>query len=160
VTQTLLFARHGNTFGPGDKVVWVGRETDLPLVEKGREQALALATALQRRGWRPQAIYCAGLSRTRASAEIIASHLGVAEPIVDTRLDELDYGGWAARSNDEIIAADPSAAAAMAAWNQHDRWPERAGWRSDQGAVMAGLADFVAVVILGGSIFSRLSSSA
>ncbi len=27
----LLLARHGNTFNKGDKVVWVGAQTDLPL---------------------------------------------------------------------------------------------------------------------------------
>ena len=46
----ILFARHGNTFGPGDKVVWVGRETDLPLVEKGLAQAEAAGQALVRAG--------------------------------------------------------------------------------------------------------------
>ena len=38
----LLLARHGNTFDKGDKVVWVGARTDLPLTAKGREQARAL----------------------------------------------------------------------------------------------------------------------
>ncbi len=39
----ILFARHGNTFAPGDNVVCVGRETDLALVERGFEQARAVA---------------------------------------------------------------------------------------------------------------------
>ena len=42
----LLLARHGNTFNKGDKIVWVGARTDLPLTAKGREQALALGQAL------------------------------------------------------------------------------------------------------------------
>ena len=72
MSQQLLFARHGNTFGPGDKVVWVGRETDLPLVDKGLEQAAAAADALKRKGLIPDAIYCASLQRTRRFATIVA----------------------------------------------------------------------------------------
>ena len=43
----LLLARHGNTFEKGDKVVWVGARTDIPLTAKGRDQAAALAAGLQ-----------------------------------------------------------------------------------------------------------------
>jgi len=144
VSQSLLFARHGNTFGPGDKVVWVGRETDLPLVEKGLEQAAAAAEALRRKGLIPDAIYCASLQRTRRFATIVAETLGLAEPVVDPRLDELDYGSWAGRSNDEILAANPGAAAAMEAWNAGDAWPEGAGWVSEKRVVMAGLESYAA----------------
>lgn len=144
MTQQLLFARHGNTFAPGDKVVWVGRETDLPLVEKGLEQAAAAAEALRRTGLVPDAVYCASLQRTRRFAEIVADSLGLAEPVIDPRLDELDYGAWAGRSNDEILAADPAAAAAMEAWNEADSWPVLAGWVSERETVMAGLESFVA----------------
>jgi probable phosphoglycerate mutase len=144
VNQVLLFARHGNTFAPGDKAVWVGRETDLPLVASGLAQASALASALAEPGWRPDALYCASLKRTRRTAEIVAEILGLAAPLVDQRLDELDYGAWAGRSNDEIIGADPAAAAAMEAWNRRDQWPEQAGWVSRKDEVMAALADFAA----------------
>jgi probable phosphoglycerate mutase len=143
-SQSLIFARHGNTFGPGDKVVWVGRETDLPLVEKGLEQAAAAAEALRRKKLIPDAIYCASLKRTRRFAVIVADRLGLAEPMVDPRLDELDYGAWAGRSNDEILAADPAAATAMEAWNGGDVWPGKAGWVSERETVMAGLESFAA----------------
>lgn len=142
--QQLLFARHGNTFGPGDKVVWVGRETDLPLVEKGLEQAASAAEALKRKGLVPDAIYCASLQRTRRFAAIVAESLGLAEPVIDARLDELDYGAWAGRTNDEILAADPGAAASMEAWNGSDSWPEGAGWVSRRETVLAGLESFAA----------------
>lgn len=140
--QTLLFARHGNTFGPGDKVVWVGRETDLPLVEKGLEQAAAAAEALRRRDLVPDAIYCASLRRTRRFAEIVAETLGLPTPAIDHRLDELDYGAWAGRTNEEILAGDPSAAAAMEGWNAGDIWPEQAGWVSRRELVIDGLRSF------------------
>lgn len=141
-SQTFLFARHGNTFDPGDKVVWVGRETDLPLVEKGLQQAAAAAEAFRRKDLIPDIIYCASLRRTRRFAEIVAERLGLAAPRIDGRLDELDYGSWAGRSNDEILAADPSAAAAMEAWNSADIWPEQAGWVSQKAAVLDALRDF------------------
>jgi probable phosphoglycerate mutase len=144
MNQHLLFARHGNTFGPGDKVVWVGRETDLPLVEKGLEQAAAAAQALKRKGLIPDAIYCASLQRTRRFATIVAQTLGLAPPVIDPRLDELDYGAWAGRSNDEIQAADPNAAAAMEAWNGSDSWPHQAGWVSRPETVLAALESFAA----------------
>ena len=142
MSQTLLFARHGNTFGPGDKVVWVGRETDLPLVEKGLQQAASAAEALRRNELIPDAIYCASLRRTRRFAEIVAENLGLAAPVIDPRLDELDYGAWAGRSNDEILALDPSAAAAVEAWNTADSWPERAGWVSRRETVFDALRSF------------------
>ncbi len=140
--QTLLFARHGNTFGPGDKVVWVGRETDLPLVEKGLEQAANAAEALRRKDLIPDAIYCASLLRTRRFAEIVAEKLGLPAPVIDHRLDELDYGAWAGRSNDEILALDPTVSAAIEAWNAGDIWPANAGWVSRYEMVIAGLRSF------------------
>jgi probable phosphoglycerate mutase len=150
MSQHLLFARHGNTFGPGDKVVWVGRETDLPLVEKGLEQAAAAAEALRRKGLIPDAIYCASLQRTRRFALIVAESLGLPEPVIDSRLDELDYGSWAGRGNDEILAADPNAAAAMDAWNSSDMWPEGAGWVSRRATVMGALESFAAEILAPG----------
>ena len=146
----LLFARHGNTFAPGDKVVWVGRETDLPLVEKGLQQAAAAAEAFRRKRLIPDVIYCASLQRTRRFAEIVADVLQICAPVVDGRLDELDYGSWAGRSNDEILAADPGAAAAMEAWNAADVWPAQAGWVSERETVMAALADFAGDCLTGG----------
>jgi len=138
----ILFARHGNTFNPGDKVVWVGRETDLPLVEKGLAQAAAVACALRSADLIPDAIYAASLKRTRRFAEIIAETLGLGAPIIDSRLDELDYGRWAGRTNDEIAKDDPAALAAMDAWNRFDRWPETAGWVSRQADVQAAIGQF------------------
>jgi probable phosphoglycerate mutase len=146
----ILFARHGNTFAPGDRVVWVGRETDLPLVEKGLAQAVAVAEALGRAGLVPDAIFAASLARTRRSAEIVAETLGVAPPFVDDRLDELDYGRWAGRTSAEIEAEGPGMAEMAAAWNQADCWPEQAGWGSRKDEVMAALQAFVQDRLTGG----------
>jgi probable phosphoglycerate mutase len=140
----ILLARHGNTFGPGDKVVWVGRESDLPLVEKGLVQAAEVGEALGRHGLVPDAIYAASLRRTRRFAEIVAETLGLPEPVIDHRLDEVDYGRWGGRSSDEIAADGPGAVAAMEAWNVSDTWPAAGIWASGKGEILRAVADFVA----------------
>ena len=53
----LIIARHGNTFDPKDKVVWVGSRNDLPLVSKGVAQAHNLAKDLKNRELLPSKIF-------------------------------------------------------------------------------------------------------
>lgn len=138
----IFFVRHGNTFAPGEKPVWVGRETDLPLVEKGLAQAHAAAEAL--RSLPPARIFAASLKRTRRFAEIVADDLALAPPVIDPRLDEVDYGRWAGRSNEEIAAFGPDAVAAMEAWGRQDAWPDQAGWGSRRQEVMDAIQAFAA----------------
>jgi broad specificity phosphatase PhoE len=138
----ILFARHGNTFGPGDKVVWVGRGSDLALVERGVEQAHEVAAALAHAGLQPTSITSGTLKRTRGSAEIIAAELGVADRRIDDRLDEIDYGAWEAKSSEEIIAA--GGGAELEAWQQHDAWPVHAGWGSSREDLLGALAGLLA----------------
>ena len=138
----ILFARHGNTFGPGDRVVWVGRETDLPLVARGEEQAREAAGALERCGLVPGVIYSGTLKRTRGFAGIVAEALGGVQHIIDPRLDEVDYGSWAGKTSEEI-AAQPGGPAALEAWQKQDIWPETAGWGSSKAAVLADLGAFL-----------------
>jgi probable phosphoglycerate mutase len=146
----ILFARHGNTFNPGDKVVWVGRETDLPLVDKGLQQAVRAAEALRAAGLVPDAVYAASLSRTRRFAAIVCETLGLPDPAIDPRLDEVDYGRWAGRSNDEIAAGGVAAVAAMEAWNSRDVWPEGMGWTSRSADVLAAIRQFADEVLVEG----------
>jgi probable phosphoglycerate mutase len=146
----ILFARHGNTFDPGAKVVWVGRESDLPLVARGLAQAAELGRALGRCALVPDVIYAAGLQRTQRFAQIVAETLDLAEPVVDRRLDEVDYGRWAGRSNDEIADDGPAALAAMEAWNGRDVWPPEGFWNSGQAETLGALAAFAAERLVGG----------
>ncbi len=147
----ILFARHGNTFGPGDKVVWVGRETDLPLVEKGHQQARAFGEAMLRLKFRPDHILCASLKRTRAFAADVVQVLGdpAPQPVVDNRLDEIHYGRWAGLTSEEIGAASKDAAAQLEAWSAHDVWPTEAGWETTQAQLQAALAGFVQDLVSG-----------
>ncbi|PIO96255.1 histidine phosphatase family protein [Pleomorphomonas carboxyditropha] len=140
----LILVRHGNTFGPGDKVVWVGARTDLALVEKGREQASVVAAGLAAAGLRPSRIYAGPLRRTRQTAEIIAAAHGlVAGSIVLSEdLREIDYGSWEARSNDEIRAEVGDKT--IDDWQKRSIWPESCGWQPDETDVIAGWQRLIA----------------
>ncbi len=141
----LILCRHGNTFGPGDRVVWVGREDDLDLVPAGEAQARAVAAALAARGLRPDRVVAGALRRTRRFAEIIVEALALdLAPEIDPRLNEIAYGDWAGRTTEEIVAADPAAAAMIRDWNEADVWPAGAGWATREADVRRAVAEFLA----------------
>jgi len=89
---------------------------DPPLNERGREQAHALATALDR-GPTPELVITSPLLRAQQTAAQITAAAGT--PVrIDERLIELDYGEWDQRLLRDIPAdvgarwrADPSFAA-------------------------------------------------
>lgn len=134
----LILVRHGNTFGPADKVVWVGARTDLDLVEKGREQAAAVAAGLKTAGLRPCRIYAGPLKRTRQTAEIISADQGLAADkiVISDDLREIDYGSWEARSNDEIRAEVGDQV--IEDWQKRSVWPEGFGWQPGEAGVING----------------------
>ena len=89
--RTLIIARHGNTFRPGETPTRVGARTDLPLVEEERARGIGLY--LKKRGIIPARILAAPLQRTRRTAELAAEALGNPCPVqVENRLVEIDYG--------------------------------------------------------------------
>ncbi len=120
----LLLVRHGNTFGPGDPVVWVGRREDLPLVESGRAQARALGAALVDANWQPTAVLGGELKRQREHLELAAP--GGQPILVRPELNELDYGAWGGLSTDEIEAR--FGRAELDAWNERSVVPAGAEW--------------------------------
>ncbi|WP_417498195.1 histidine phosphatase family protein [Maricaulis sp.] len=132
----VLLARHGNTFGPGDKVVWVGAKEDLPLVPRGEEQAAALGNALREAQLTPERIITGPLQRTRRAAELVAVLSGFHGKIeIDERLREIDYGSWGGKSCDEIIAE--FGADAHRTWNEEHRRPEGVDWTPDEATLRA-----------------------
>ncbi|HAQ33960.1 MAG: histidine phosphatase family protein [Maricaulis sp.] len=132
----LILARHGNTFGPGDKIVWVGAKEDLPLVDKGEAQARDLGKALVRAGVKPDRIVTGPLRRTRRAADLVAEFTGFSGAIeIDARLKEIDYGPWGGKSDDEIIAAYGEAA--LADWRDRHVVPAGAGWSPSPGTLKA-----------------------
>jgi probable phosphoglycerate mutase len=123
----LLLARHGNTFEAGGRVVWVGARTDLPLTAKGREQAQALAAALQAVKPRIERVISGPLKRTCEHAEIVAHSLGLEVAVtIDERLREIDYGLWEGKSSEEIraLGGEPE----LRAWNERGEWPRSPQW--------------------------------
>ena len=144
----IIFGRHGNTFGPDDKVVWVGRETDLPLVDKGWQQARSFGSALLRIGMVPDRVFTASLQRTRGFAEAMGEvQMRWRKPEIDKRLDEIDYGAWAGKSTEEIEAV-PGGRTAIESWTKHDQFPTDAGWVSTEAEILGNIRSFVEEVIL------------
>ena len=110
----IVLVRHGQT-EPNRAGRLLGR-ADPPLNERGREQAHALATALDR-GPTPELVITSPLLRAQQTAAQITAAAGT--PLrIDERLIELDYGEWDQRLLRDIPAdvgarwrADPSFAA-------------------------------------------------
>ncbi|ODA93313.1 hypothetical protein BFX40_10815 [Mesorhizobium sp. SEMIA 3007] len=138
----LILSRHGNTFGPGDKIAWVGRRTDLALTAEGCRQAQHLGNALCQSGVMLGGLYCGPLLRTRQYANIIVERIGVAPvPIVDSRLAEIDYGAWEGLSSQEIIAQFGKEE--LEAWERSGAWPESPGWSPSEPTLAHGVTTFV-----------------
>ena len=121
----LILCRHGNTFVPGDKIIWAGARTDLPLVEKGLLQAKDIGNALVAQGIIPARIYTGSLLRTIQTAQLIAGITGTPDVEIAEELKEIDYGLWEGRSNDDIRR--DYGAALLDAWQQNSQWPGGAG---------------------------------
>ena len=100
----ILLARHGETDHnvlPQRVQGWI----DIPLNDRGRQQAHELAAAAPRD---LAAVYSSHLVRARETAEIVAADLGLAV-VVDERLAESHRGTWEGRLMDEIAREEPEA---------------------------------------------------
>ena len=103
--SVLLIARHGET--EWNRVGrWQGR-TDIPLSERGRAQALALAASL--RGRAIAAVHTSDLLRASETATIIARELGVPPPGLDARLRERGFGCFEGFTREECAEHHPEA---------------------------------------------------
>lgn len=139
----LLIARHGNTFTQEMIPVFVGSANDMPLVDEGERQASRFSQFCKMRGLVPAAVYCGPLLRTRRFAEIVCQELGLpCVPVMDERLNELDYGGWSGKTNEQVVAEFGEAA--LKQWNDHGVWPADSNWGAAPEAVIADLNSYVA----------------
>jgi broad specificity phosphatase PhoE len=120
----VLLVRHGNTFAPGDKVIWVGAKTDLPLVPSGKTQAEVLGKRLHELGVRPDRVLAGPLKRTVEHAQIAVPEV---QANILQELREINYGRWEAKSSDEIRAAGDGEL--LEGWDKRSVWPEEAGWQ-------------------------------
>lgn len=112
--KTLIIARHGNTFRPGETPTRVGAHTDLPLVEE--ERARGIGRYLAGKGLVPGRILAAPLQRTLGTAELAAHELGNPCPVQpDARFIEVDYGPDENKTEPEVMARLGRVAAGAAA---------------------------------------------
>lgn len=145
----LYFARHGDTFAPGQKVVWAGSKNDLPLAPRGLEQAHALGAAFTRCGIAPRRVLSGPLERTRMFAKLVLETMGSSVvPTIDPRLDEIDYGLWSGLSNSEVI--ERFGKRELELWNALSIWPKEAGWGSSEATVRGEVHALVNELVAGG----------
>jgi broad specificity phosphatase PhoE len=81
---------------------------DAALLPEGRTQAWLAANRL--RDFAPSAVYSSDARRARETGEIIAAACQI--PLeVNAALGEIDFGRWAGRTYEDVVAADPAARA-------------------------------------------------
>jgi broad specificity phosphatase PhoE len=102
---TVYLARHGQS--DWNAANRFQGHSDRPLTELGRRQAEALAEELESQA--PlSAIYSSSLRRALETASIIGARVGL-EPLPVDDLREVDVGGWAGLSRDDVEARFPDA---------------------------------------------------
>jgi probable phosphoglycerate mutase len=101
---TILLARHGETDWNRDRRVQ--GHTDVPLNETGRQQASALATALENEPL--DAVYSSDLERARETARIVAEPRGLQVEVADG-LREKHFGSWEGLTDEEVLRRFPDA---------------------------------------------------
>lgn len=131
-----FIVRHGNTFGPGEPPRRIGARTDLPLVESGRVQALALRDHFTGQGIVLASVLVSPLLRTRETAALIAPGLAI-EPT--DWLREIDHGPDEGRTEGEVVAR--IGADALARWDAHAEPPP--GWNVDAEARLSAWRGFL-----------------
>ncbi|MCE7887152.1 MAG: histidine phosphatase family protein [Alphaproteobacteria bacterium PRO2] len=136
---TLIIARHGNTFEAGETPRRVGARTDIPLVEKGREQARVLGRYLKEQRLIPDVVYSSALQRAQETAKIAVKESGISNPVFTLDIfNEIDYGPDENKTEEEAIAR--IGAAAIENWDKNAIVPD--GWKADAGAIIKNWLDF------------------
>ena len=98
MVTTIHLVRHGShVLPPG---VLAGRLPGVMLSDEGREQARRAAERLARTCG-IGTVHCSPLERTYETAGIISDRLGLT-PVSANGLMEIDFGGWAGRSFEEL----------------------------------------------------------
>jgi 2,3-bisphosphoglycerate-dependent phosphoglycerate mutase len=136
---TLLIARHGNTFRPGDIVMRAGARTDLPLVQSGLEQAAALGRYLHAHNLRPDHVFTSHLQRTKQTAYRAMEAIDCPVPMEPLDIfNEVDYGPDENKPETEVVAR--LGEAAIKAWDEDGILPE--GWKGDVNQIKKAWLDF------------------
>ena len=89
---------------------------DPPLTDRGSAQANEVGERLV--GHRLAAFYCSDLVRTRQTAELIASAVGM-DPVPDPGLREIALGAWEGKTREELMEEYPEL---WARWAREPDW--------------------------------------
>lgn len=136
---TLLVARHGNTFSPGDVITRVGARTDMPLSPSGLEQGRKLGIYLRDNHLLPDVVFTSSLQRTKQTAEQAFIAGAVEKEINEIALfNEIDYGIDENRPEAEVVAR--IGVGALKAWDEDAVAPE--GWNVDVASIIGGWLAF------------------
>lgn len=136
---TLIIARHGNTFETSETARRVGAGTDIPLVEKGRDQARAIGRYLKENRLIPDVVYSSPLQRAQETAKIAVKESGVSNPVFTLDIfNEIDYGPDENKPEHEVIAR--IGAAGIENWDKRGIIPP--GWNADAAEIIANWKDF------------------
>ncbi len=98
---SVIFLRHGQAKNNIERIL-TGRTPNIPLTEKGIEQAEKTAKFLEQMNI--SAIYSSPIERAKHTAEIVAKHNSL-DVIIDDRLIELDMGKFTGVPYDEIFTS-------------------------------------------------------
>jgi len=143
----LIIARHGNTFGPEDTPTRVGARTDLPLVESGRAQAIAIGQWLDANKIKPDIIYTSQLQRTIETAKIALNQAQIDCSVYQhSMFNEIDYGPDENQPEEAVIKR--IGAQALQDWDQKAIVPP--GWKFDLLACINQWHDFAKQMLMGG----------
>ena len=161
--RILLVARHGETdWNVANR--WQG-QSDIPLNDRGRAQARALANRLA--GHMVRGIVSSDLSRARETADILARTLGVSAVDEDVDLRERSFGCFEGLTRDECEALHPEE---WRAWIVDHKMPlggesadallARASAAFERAARHLATGDVPALVVTHGGVMRAIVSAA
>lgn len=141
MTTTLIIARHGNTFDPGDTPTRVGARTDLPLSESGRRQAVNIGLWLKDNKIVPDVVYSSTLRRTIETAEIALEQTPWPHPVYPLDIfNEIDYGPDENMPEDSVVKR--LGAQAITDWEERSVVPD--GWKVNPEEIITNWRAFAA----------------
>ncbi|NDV47203.1 phosphoglycerate mutase family protein [Paludibacter sp. 221] len=131
--RTLIIARHGNTFRPGETPTRVGAKTDLPLVEENRGRSIG--KYLKENNLLPDAVYTSPLLRAKQTALLAVEEMGKQYSVIETDdFTEIDYGPDENKTEEEVALRlgngdIEKGKAIIDEWNKDATVPD--GWKAN-----------------------------
>ncbi len=92
----VILIRHGECSTGG---CYTGRKSTVSLNRLGEKQITEIDINISSEA----KLYCSALTRAKESAEIICSRFNLNNPIIDNRIDELDFGVWEGLNYTQIM---------------------------------------------------------